>query len=154
MSGRTVNDLKTLQSLLELTTVRIYELAAKRKDGFGLEDLAADSDHSNLEVSIDFETDSLTFRCRIEMNGRGALFAVDVAAIFALSEEIEEPPAGLMDEFSRNAGLPIVTSYIRVHIQQLARQLGVAIPVLKHYWPHEYDEVAATHPAEVTAVEA
>lgn len=141
MTRRPVSDLADLESIAEIRHVRVFELSGRRKDGFGLEETPSDSGLSEIQVTANFAADELFFRCRVEIDSDAALFAVDLAVIFWLSAEIEEPPVDLMDQFSQSAGLPVAIAYLRVHVQNLARQLGVPTPMLKHYSPKDFAAV-------------
>lgn len=141
MTARVVSGMAELYPLLDLTGVRVFELSAKRKDGFGLDGTPADPNTSNLEVSLEAGPTRITFRSRVAVSTADAIIAADVAAEFAVREEIAGLPERILEEFSRTAGLPVVLPYLRVEIQQLARQIGVAAPILKHYWAPDFDQL-------------
>jgi hypothetical protein len=45
-------------------------------------------------------------------------------------------------------GLPTVMPYMRVYIQQLARQIGVPAPTLKQYLPRDFNDIELLPPTE------
>jgi transposase-like protein len=145
--------MEELTSLAELRDVRIYEASARRRDGFSLEEVPIDPNSSDLKISQDVSDDELIFRCRIEMNTKTALLAADVAARFRLAEAVEEPSKEILDKFSREEGLPVVMPYLRVVIQQVARQVGVGAPLLKHYWHRDLEKMRANTTEESAAAE-
>lgn len=136
--SRTVTSLDELVSLMELENVVVHEAAGRRRDGFDLTHIPVAEDRPEVRVRQALQGEVLAFRARIEFSTRHAVLVADVAAYFRLAEPIERPSAELLDGFARQVGLPTVLPYLRVQVQQVARQLGVPAPLLKHYWPKGY----------------
>lgn len=141
MTTPTINEMADLYPLLELTGIRVFEVSARRRDGFDLDQPSVETGRSNLDVSVQAETTAITFRSRIDVSTPDALIAADVAAVFSVRQEIGQLSDQVLDEFARTTGLPVVLPYLRVQVQQLARQIGVSAPLLKHYWAPDFERM-------------
>jgi hypothetical protein len=132
--SRTVTSLDELAPLLDLENVQVHETAGRRRDAFDLSHIPVAEHRPEVRVRQALQDNVLAFRARIEFSTRHAVIVADVAAYFRLTETIARPPAEVLDGFARQIGLPTVLPYLRVQVQQTARQLGVPAPMLKHYW--------------------
>lgn len=139
--NRTVASVEELAPLLELQTVRAYEVTGKRRDGFDLADVPVRPGGAELEVSQALRDQLLIFRCRLTSSNEHAVIIVDVAAHFQLAEPIERPSEAILSDFARTAGLPVVFPYVRMQLAQVARQIGVPAPMLKHYWARDFEAI-------------
>ncbi|MFI0794853.1 hypothetical protein ACH4OY_19510 [Micromonospora rubida] len=117
--------------------MRVYEVSARRRDGFDLEEYPPDRGLSDLEVQQTLTTGQFIFRTRIDIFTEKGILRADVATIFETSEELAEPEEEILDEFAHEVGLPNTIPYLRVYVQQAARLIGVPAPLLKHYWGDE-----------------
>ncbi|WP_162561367.1 hypothetical protein [Salinispora vitiensis] len=137
MTPKTVTTAAEFTSLLSLENVRVYEVTARRRDGFDMQEIPVDGDSSDLHVQQALSNGEFIFRAQIELRGSKAVIKVDVAAVFGLTTPVNRPTDQVLDDFAHQAGLPTIMPYLRVHVQQAARLIGVPAPLLKHYWGNE-----------------
>ncbi|RZT82055.1 hypothetical protein EV382_5355 [Micromonospora violae] len=145
MTSKTVSSFAEFITLLSLKNVRVYEVSARRRDGFDTEEVPVDDGFSDLHVQQGISDEGFTFRARIEIRSERAIIRSDVAAIFEVAEEISRPPNEVLDEFAHEAGLPATMPYLRVYVQQAARLIGVSAPLIKHYWGSEMRQLEMRH---------
>jgi hypothetical protein len=138
MSHRNPTSLDEFLSLLDLETVRVNEIAGRRRDAFELQDWPASEGQAEVKVRSELEGSMFSLRCRIELHTPHAILTADVVALFRLTDTIERPSEEIVDEFAAREGLPILFPYLRVVAQQAARQIGVPAPKLKPYWARDF----------------
>lgn len=122
----------------ELVDVVIFEVSGKRRDGFELADVPVSPDSTQMNIIQDGNEERVRIRCQLGLNARDGIYAVDVAAIFKLSEPTKLNDE-LVDDFALHVGIPTVYPYLRVELQMAARRLGLKPPILSLFKPEEHE---------------
>lgn len=126
-SADTLDD---LDGYIRLNDVVLYEVSARRRDGFDASSMPASRSNHEMRVLHQANEESIRVRCRLEAATSDGVYAIDAAAIFGLSTPVELAPE-LAQEFVRSVGLPAVYPYLRTELQMAARRLGLKAPVLE-----------------------
>lgn len=139
MTDREIDSVDQFIRMISLRTVKVYEVSSRRRDGFDFGDPPKAAGGVELHLRANIADGRLLFRCRAELDTKDAALKADVGAVFSIPESVAILNNDVMDEFAKNAGLPIVLPYLRSELQQAARRIGVPAPILPHYWPGNTD---------------
>ncbi|MCX2965611.1 hypothetical protein [Gordonia aquimaris] len=120
---RQIDDPHDLLELVELTDVRFYESAAKRRlDG-------SERGDDTFRVAVRHDDQELEIRCRTRIESDAATFIADAGAVYQLTEPVEISPQAL-ETFVGRVGVMAVYPFLREAVSQGAARLTVARPLL------------------------
>lgn len=142
-TARSVDD---LLRYADLTDVVLYEVAGRRRDGFDLSDLPADSGETDMRILHNGNHERIRVRCQLKVSTHDGVYSVDAAAIFTLLAPVQVPP-DLLKVFAREVGVPAVYPYLRVELHMAARRLGLKPPILRLLKPDDQgtDDASPIH---------
>lgn len=126
-STRTVSSAAEMLPLIELTDIRVYEVAGRRADA-GDGDAARKVDEA---LTLHARGDSTWFETRARMLVRteDADLVADTAAIYTFSEALAFSQ-DVATEFVERVGVMAVYPFLREQICSMATRLGVAPPIV------------------------